>query len=149
MKCLKLISSLILIISCKKDYTSSISQRSDYPNTNKFYQRFLNDLETTCPIDTIAFASLEKWRSYLKDCVTFDSSYSDNIPAGKYSIRIKFEVSKNGKAINPEVINDPGYGLAQKALEIFYSFKGQWPYLEEEDSREYLYQPIIFEIADE
>ena len=144
------IAILSFVTACKKDYIPNLVAPS-YKNTfiNTTSKKFLNDFEITCPLDSIAFTDLTKWKEYLQRCVTLDSSSIENIPAGKYSVMIRFEILKTGNAVNPEIVTDPGYGLAEKGLEIFKSYKGKWPLILEEENRSYMHQPITFEIVDE
>ena len=144
------IAILFVVTACKKDYTPNLVSPL-YKNTfiNTTSKKFLNDLEITCPIDSIAFTDLTKWKEFLRHCVTLDSFSTENIPAGKYSVMIRFEILKTGDAVNPEIVTDPGYGLAEKGLKIFKSYRGKWPLILEEENRSYLYQSITFEIVNE
>ena len=145
--------TILLLSACKKDSFTDIPYQKILLDScnDKSTQKPSDEFVITCPEDSIAFTvSEEKWRTYLNKCVTLDSSFIENIPAGKYSMMIMFGVSETGTVLNPKILNDPGYGFGEKGLAIFKSYKGVWHLPSENQEGKIVYrQPIIFEIEDE
>jgi len=66
------------------------------------------------------------WANHINKCIQLPDSVLKNIPAGKYEISVQFIVDIHGNLGQIKALNDPGYGLAQRAVNAVSSYKGEW-----------------------
>ncbi len=66
------------------------------------------------------------WENYLLKLQVIPANESVNIPKGTYSVNVEFMVDIHGKISQARAINDPGYGLAAKAINHIQGYKGNW-----------------------
>ena len=48
------------------------------------------------------------------------------IPAGSYKVNVQFVIDVHGIMGQVKAKNDPGFGLAQRAVQIMSTYKGKW-----------------------
>ena len=66
------------------------------------------------------------WATHINKCTELPDSALKNIPAGTYEISVQFIVDIHGSLGQIKALNDPGYGLANRAVNIISSYKEQW-----------------------
>ncbi len=66
------------------------------------------------------------WDAYQRNAAVLPDSVARNIPPATYKALISFEVSSVGVLERLKIDQDPGYGLGQRALEIFKRYTGKW-----------------------
>jgi len=66
------------------------------------------------------------WADHIKRKTQLPDSILKNIPAGIYKVTVQFIIDKMGNIGDIKALNDPGYGLAQRAEKIVSSYKGEW-----------------------
>ncbi len=118
-----------------------------------------NSVSDTVPQKTPVFkkpeveASVDKneWRSFLEKNLqsVIESAASKGMPAGQYTVNLKFLVKKDGSISDFKALNDPGYGLVQKVLEIIPN-SPKWKPAEQNGRavNSYHTQPITFVISE-
>ncbi len=86
------------------------------------------------------------WMEHVKKHTKLPDSLLKIIPAGTYRVSVQFVIDKNGDIGQIKALNNPGYGLAQRAENIFRSYKGKWrPALQCGRSvKSYLDLPVVF-----
>jgi len=77
-------------------------------------------------IEVIATTDQKKWNEHIKRKSQLPDSILKSIPPGIYKVNVQFIVDKHGSIGQVEAKNDPGYGLAKKAMSIISSYKGTW-----------------------
>lgn len=66
------------------------------------------------------------WADHIKRKTQLPDSIMQNIPAGTYRVSVQFIVDKHGSIGQIKALNDPGFGLAQRAENAVSSYKGEW-----------------------
>ncbi|HEY0039359.1 MAG TPA: M56 family metallopeptidase [Flavisolibacter sp.] len=93
----------------------------------------------------------DEWRAFLeKYTISFiEEATSKGMPEGKYTIMVKFLVEKDGTLSNFSILNDPGYGLGSKVLEMMKHAPRWKPAIQNQKVvRSYHTQPITFQIQE-
>lgn len=68
----------------------------------------------------------QDWDSYMRKSTVLPDSLAESIPPGRYNVLISFVINVDGTVSNVKAENDPGYGLAARALMIFKGYQGKW-----------------------
>ena len=91
------------------------------------------------------------WTRFLQTNLMLDSVSMDTIPAGCYTVTIRFAIDKTGYITDLSVIKDPGFGLGAKVLAIVSHYKGRCEpaRLDGKSVKSYRSQPITFVVDDE
>jgi periplasmic protein TonB len=66
------------------------------------------------------------WADHIKRKTQLPDSVMQNIPVGTYRVSVQFIIDKHGSIGQIKALNDPGYGLAQRAEHAVSSYKGEW-----------------------
>lgn len=118
-----------------------------------------NSISDTVPKNTPVFEKTEveasadknEWRSFLEKNLQslIESATSKGMPPGQYTVKVRFLVKKDGSITGFKALNDPGYGLVQKVLEIL-PHSPKWKPAEQNGKpvNSYHTQPITFVISD-
>lgn len=119
----------------KKD-TAAISGAIDN-DENKIYSK----PEVKASVDSIA------WRKHLYKQISLfllQPSVAD-IPPGKYAVKVRFIVEKDGSISDVKAVYNPGYGLAEAAINVVKTVP-KWKAAEQAKNkvRSYHIQPISF-----
>jgi protein TonB len=103
---------------------------------------------TKVPIE--ASTNEKAWNDHIKRKTKLPDSISKNIPAGTYKIIVQFIVDKHGSIGQIKALNDPGYGLAQRAENAVSSYKGEWKPAVQcgREVKAYGKQQIVFVVTD-
>lgn len=90
------------------------------------------------------------WRSFLeKYTMSFIEEIGKKAPTGNYTVNVRFIVERDGTISNVSVLNDPGYGIGSKVLEMMKHAPKWKPAIQNQRVvRSYHTQPITFVIAD-
>ena len=98
-------------------------------------------------------ASVDKneWRRFLEKNLqsVIENATKEGMPPGEYTVKIRFLIKKDGSVTAFKALNDPGYGLVQKLLEIIPN-SPKWKPAEQNGKpvNSYHTQPITFVISD-
>lgn len=98
-------------------------------------------------------ASIDKkeWREFLEKNLQplIENATSKGMPAGQYTVNLKFIVKTDGSLTDFKALNDPGYELAQNVLKIMPSSPKWNPaYQNGKKVNSYHTQPITFVISE-
>ena len=77
-------------------------------------------------IEVNATTDQKKWNEHINKKSQLPDSILKNIPPGTYKINVQFVIDVHGSLSQIKALNDPGYGLAKKALNAVSSYKGEW-----------------------
>lgn len=67
-----------------------------------------------------------QWESYIKQLLKLTPAETAGIPKGEYVVNVAFIVNVHGNISKVTAVNDPGYGLAEKAERHIRQYKGNW-----------------------
>lgn len=137
----------ISFIHCRKNQDSSYNKASVIENVDA------SDSSWKCifPCFPVPFIDHTVWIKYLKDQLSIDSSFKGDLPAGTYTILIKFSIDRSGEIGDVSSENDAGYGLADWVVSKFKKFKIRWQTSdwEENTGKIYMRQPVVFMIEED
>lgn len=71
-----------------------------------------------------AHTNEKAWASHINKYIQLTDSVLKDIPAGTYKISVQFVIDIHGNMGQIKTLNDPGYGLAKRALNAVSSYKG-------------------------
>ena len=102
-------------------------------------------------IEINAHTNQKQWTDHIHKGIQLPDSMTRLIPAGTYSIKVQFVVDIHGNLGRIEALNDPGYGLAKKAVSIISDYKGKWQPANQcgKNVKAYREEVITFVIADQ
>ena len=103
----KLFSSILLLIP----FTFLKAQ-----DENKIFEK----------IEVDAHTNQKAWMEHIYKKTQLPDSVKKDIPAGTYKINVRFIVDVHGNMGQIKALNDPGYGLAERAINAVSSYKGDW-----------------------
>ena len=103
----RLFSSILLLIS----FTFLKAQ-----DENKVFEK----------IEVNAHTDQKAWAEHISKKTQLPGSAIKDIPAGTYKVNVQFIVDVHGNMGQIKALNDPGYGLAERALNAISSYKGEW-----------------------
>jgi TonB-dependent SusC/RagA subfamily outer membrane receptor len=93
----------------------------------------------------------DEWRAFLEKHMVpiIEYAANKNLPEGNYTCQVRFIVEKDGSLSNISVLNDPGYGIGNKVLEMM-KFAPKWkPAIQHQKVvRSFHTQPITFQIQE-
>ena len=98
-----------------------------------------------------ASVNKKEWQTFLEKNLQpiIENASSKGMPTGQYTVNLRFLAKKNGSITDFKTLNDPGYGLAQKVLEIMPNSPKWSPGLQNgKKVSSYHTQPITFVISD-
>jgi protein TonB len=77
-------------------------------------------------IEINAHTDQKAWAEHVSKKTQLPDSVLKDIPAGTYKVNVQFIIDVHGNMGQLKVLNDPGYGLAEKAINAVSSYKGEW-----------------------
>jgi len=77
-------------------------------------------------VEVNANTNQKQWNEHITNKTQLPDSVLKDIPAGTYKVNVQFVVDMHGNIGQIKAKNDPGYGLAQRAVSIISSYKGKW-----------------------
>jgi len=77
-------------------------------------------------IEINAHTNQKQWIEHISKKTQLPDSVLRDIPPGTYKINVQFIVDIHGSLGQVKAKNDPGYGLAQRAINIISAYKGKW-----------------------
>lgn len=85
------------------------------------------------------------WRNYLQKNLNASTPVDNGAAGGKYTVIVKFVVSKDGSLSDVQCENDPGFGMCQEAVRVIKKTKNWTPALQNgRNVNAYRRQPITF-----
>lgn len=87
----------------------------------------------------------DAWRDYLRRNLNAGTPVDNGASAGKYTVIVKFVVSKDGSLSEIKCENDPGFGMCEEAIRVIKKTKNWTPALQNgQHVNAYRRQPITF-----
>ncbi len=85
------------------------------------------------------------WRNYLQKNLDANTPLDNGASEGKYTVTVKFVVSRDGSLSDVTCENDPGFGMCQEAVRVIKKTKNWTPALQNgRNVNAYRRQPITF-----
>jgi protein TonB len=136
-----LLFSLPVISFSQNKKPAVVKQKPVVIDEDKIFQKVESD---TGPVDPVA------WNKYIQKNAQLPDSIAGKIPKGIYKVVVKFIVDKDGYIGQVETINDPGFGLAERAVRMIRNYNIAWRPASQcgRTVKSYRQQTIIFAIAD-
>ncbi|HEX8316289.1 MAG TPA: energy transducer TonB, partial [Flavisolibacter sp.] len=93
----------------------------------------------------------DEWRRFLeKYTQPIIQEAGKTVPAGKYTVNVEFIIEKDGSVSNIRILNDPGYGIGPKILEMMKHAPKWKPAIQNQRVVRAMHrQPITFVISDD
>lgn len=91
----------------------------------------------------------DAWRDYLRRTLNANTPVDNGATAGKYTVIVKFVVSKDGSLSDIKCENDPGFGMCEEAVRVIKKTKNWTPAINNgKNVHAYRRQPITFVVED-
>ena len=87
----------------------------------------------------------DAWANYLRNTLNGNLPVDNGATAGKYTVIVKFVVSKDGSLSDVKCENDPGFGMCEEAVRVIKKTKNWTPAIQNgRNVNAYRRQPITF-----
>jgi len=87
----------------------------------------------------------DAWRAFLRKNLNPETPIDNGAQPGKYTVIVRFVVSKNGSVSNIACESDPGFGMCEEAIRVIKKTKNWTPALQNgEHVNAYRRQPVTF-----
>ncbi|HNJ95820.1 MAG TPA: energy transducer TonB, partial [Ferruginibacter sp.] len=87
----------------------------------------------------------DAWRNYLQKNLNANVPMDNGASGGKYTVVVKFIVSRDGSLSDIQCENDPGFGMCQEAVRVIKKTKNWTPAIQNgRNVNAYRRQPITF-----
>lgn len=73
-----------------------------------------------------ATTNQKAWNEHMMRKSKLPDSTLKNIPPGTYKVDVQFIIDKHGNIGQVKAKNDPGFGLAKKAVNVISTYEGVW-----------------------
>jgi periplasmic protein TonB len=93
-----------------------VAQKKKKSDEDKVFEKVSNE----------AHPNEKTWINHINKCTQLPDSALKNIPKGKYEVSVRFVVDIHGSLGQIKALNDPGFGLANRAENIISSYNGSW-----------------------
>lgn len=77
-------------------------------------------------IEINAHTDQKAWAEHISKKTQLPDSVLKNIPPGTYKVNVQFIIDVHGNMGQIKTLNDPGYGLTERAINVVSSYKGEW-----------------------
>lgn len=89
------------------------------------------------------------WRNYLSKNLDTNTPIDNGAPGGKYTVTVKFVVSRDGSLSDVTCENDPGFGMCQEAIRVIKKTKNWTPAIQNgRNVNAYRRQPITWVVEE-
>jgi len=143
----------ISTIDVQSDNTKQIVQAPVDPEGTKVVEIKKDDdenaIQTFVQIEAGFPGGEDAWRSYLRKTLNPETPIDNGATAGKYTVIVKFVVSKDGSLSDIKCENDPGFGMCEEAVRVIKRTKNWTPAINNgKNVNAYRRQPITFVVED-
>ena len=91
----------------------------------------------------------DAWRNYLRKTLNANTPVDYGASGGKYTVIVKFVVSKDGSLSDVKCENDPGFGMCEESIRVIKKTKNWTPAIQNgRNVNAYRRQPITFIVED-
>jgi periplasmic protein TonB len=97
-------------------------------------------------VEVNANTNKKAWNEHLMLKSKLPDSTLKNVPPGTYTVDVQFIIDKHGNIGQVKAKNDPGFGLAKKAVNVISTYEGVWQPASQcgRNVSAYKMQPVIF-----
>lgn len=128
----------VQIIQAPVEVTNSQVMEVKKPDTE-------NEIFTKVEIEAAFPGGKDAWLNYLRRTLNADVPVDNGASAGKYTVIVKFVVSKDGSLSDIKCENDPGFGMCEEAVRVIKKTKNWIPAIQNSQNvNAYRRQPIVF-----
>jgi len=104
-----------------------------------------NKIFTKVEVEAAFPGGEEAWRNYLRKTLNNNTPVDYGAPGGKYTVVVKFIVSKDGSLSDINCENDPGFGMCEEAIRVIKKTKNWTPAIQNgRNVNAYRRQPITW-----
>ena len=104
-----------------------------------------NEIFTKVEIEATFQGGEDAWRNYLRNTLNGNTPVDNGASGGKYTVIVKFVVSKDGSLSDIKCENDPGFGMCEEAVRVIKKTKNWVPAIQNgQKVNAYRRQPIVF-----
>jgi periplasmic protein TonB len=104
-----------------------------------------NAIFASVQIEAIFPGGQDAWLSYLRSTLNAATPVDNGASGGKYTVIVKFVVSKDGSVSDVKCENDPGFGMCEEAVRVIKKTKNWTPAIQNgQHVNAYRWQPITF-----
>ena len=104
-----------------------------------------NEIFTKVEIEATFQGGEDAWRNYLRNTLNANTPADYGAGGGKYTVIVKFVVSKDGSLSDIKCENDPGFGMCEEAVRVIKKTKNWVPAVQNgQKVNAYRRQPIVF-----
>jgi periplasmic protein TonB len=104
-----------------------------------------NEIFTKVEVEAAFPGGVDAWLNYLRRTLNGDKPVDNGASAGKYTVIVKFVVSKDGSLSDIKCENDPGFGMCEEAVRVIKKTKNWVPAIQNgQNVNAYCRQPIVF-----
>ncbi|MFM9907980.1 MAG: hypothetical protein ACKVOW_01455 [Chitinophagaceae bacterium] len=137
---------MILIAICIFASSSVCSQGQ---NNNRKIIENKKEAKVFTKVESESGTNWAEWKKYLEKNSLLTDSEIATIPNGIYQALINFVIDIHGNIVQLKLLNDPGYGLGKRAIQLLKNYTGEW-YPASQCGRfvkSYKELPIVFKIS--
>jgi protein TonB len=104
-----------------------------------------NKIFTSVQIEAAFPSGEDGWRDYLRKTLNAETPVDNGATAGKYTVIVRFIVSKDGSLSDINCENDPGFGMCEEAVRVIKRTRNWKPAINNgKHVNAYRRQPITF-----
>jgi periplasmic protein TonB len=108
-----------------------------------------NAIRTSVEIEAGFPGGIDAWLNYLRRTLNANTPVDYGATAGKYTVIVKFVVSKDGSLSDIKCENDPGFGMCDEAVRVIKKTRNWTPAINNgKNVNAYHRQPITFVVED-
>lgn len=101
-------------------------QRQSASNKKQATNSLAKQGQVFTKVEINAGTDQRKWQQYLEKALVLPDSIKQKIPSGAYTVQLQFVIDQHGYIGQVRALNDPGFGLAEKAAKILKNYTGSW-----------------------
>lgn len=89
-----------------------------------------------------------KWMTHIRKGTQLPDSVIQTIPDGQYKVKVQFVINQHGDMGQLKLLEDPGYGLGQRALQLVSQYPDRWTPASQcgRNVKAYKQEVIVYEI---
>jgi len=108
-----------------------------------------NTIFTSVQIEAVFPGGQDAWLNYLRSTLNGSLPVDNGATSGKFTVIVKFVVSKDGSVSDVKCENDPGFGMCEEAARVIKKTKNWTPAIQNgQHVNAYRRQPVVFLVED-
>ena len=108
-----------------------------------------NDILAKVEVEAAFPGGEDAWRNYLRKTLNANTPVDNGANGGKFTVIVKFVVSRDGSLSDVKCENDPGFGMCEEAVRVIKKTRNWVPALQNgHNVNAYRRQPITFLVED-